>query len=108
MARSILVRPTDYDTHKELNERLHRYDTMPFAPMVMEEYFNDIFVETKSKYTAEFMTMCYDTKDEWIDKIPAVIQKSDKTARPQIVSGYKLPKMWPAVKNDGHKTAMSF
>lgn len=93
-ARSILVRPTDYDTHKELNERLHRYDTMPFAPMVMEEYFNDIFLESKSKYTAEFMTMCYDTKDEWIDKIPAVIQKSDKTARPQIVSGYKLPKMW--------------
>jgi hypothetical protein len=32
------------------------------------------------------MTLCYPTKEEWIDKIPAVIQKSDKTARPQTVT----------------------
>lgn len=96
-ARSILVRPTDVSTHKELNERLKRYDTMPFAPMVLADYFDDIFVETKSKYTAEFMTLCYDTKDEWVKKIPAVIQKSDKTARPQIVRKDKLPKVWEVI-----------
>jgi len=96
-ARSILVRPTDVSTHKVLNERLHRHDTMPFAPMVMSEHFDEIFVETKSKYTAEFMTMCYDTRDEWIEKIPAVIQKSDKTARPQIVRKDKLPKVWEII-----------
>ena len=93
-ARSIIVRPTDYDTHKELNSRLKRYDTMPFAPIVMKEYFSDIFVEQKSQYTAEFMTLCYDTKEEWIDRIPAVIQKSDKTARPQIVTQDGVPKFW--------------
>lgn len=32
------------------------------------------------------MTICYSTKENWIEKIPAVIQKSDKTARPQVVS----------------------
>jgi carbamoyltransferase len=96
-ARSILVRPTDVSTHRELNERLNRHDTMPFAPMVLADYFDEIFVETKSKYTAEFMTMCYDTKDEWIDKIPAVIQKSDNTARPQIVRKDKLPKVWDVI-----------
>lgn len=101
-ARSILVRPTDYDTHKELNERLHRYDTMPFAPIVMSEHFGDIFVESKSKYTAEFMTMCYDTRDEWIDRIPAVIQKSDKTARPQVVDRDRLPKFWE-IMNEYYK-----
>ena len=101
-ARSILVRPTDVSTHKVLNERLKRYDTMPFAPMVMSEHFDKIFVETKSKYTAEFMTLCYDTRDEWIDKIPAVIQKSDKTARPQIVRKDKLPKVWE-VMNEYYK-----
>lgn len=93
-ARSILVRPTDYNTHSELNKRLNRYDTMPFAPIVMEEFFDEIFTSSKSKYTAEFMTMCYNTKNDWIDKIPAVIQKSDKTARPQLVSKEKLPKFW--------------
>jgi carbamoyltransferase len=93
-ARSILVRPTEISTHKILNERLKRYDTMPFAPIVMEEHFEEIFTTSKSKYSSEFMTLCYDTKDEWIDKIPAVIQKSDKTARPQVVVKSKVPKFW--------------
>lgn len=93
-ARSILVRPTDVGTHGILNQRLNRYETMPFAPIVLEENFDEIFTCTKSKYTSEFMTLCYSTKEEWIDKIPAVIQKSDKTARPQIVVRENLPKFW--------------
>lgn len=93
-ARSILVRPTDISTHKELNKRLKRYDTMPFAPIVMDEHFEKIFNNPKSKYAAQFMTICYDTKQEWIDKIPAVIQKSDKTARPQLVCKESNPKFW--------------
>ena len=93
-ARSILVRPTEIGTHRILNERLKRYDTMPFAPIVMDEHFEKIFTTNKSKYASEFMTLCYDTKEEWIDKIPAVIQKSDKTARPQVVVKSKLPRFW--------------
>jgi len=93
-ARSILVKPTDKETHKILNGRLKRYDTMPFAPIVMSEHFDEIFTCSKSKYTAQFMTMCYSTKEEWIDKIPAVIQKSDKTARPQVVVKESNPKFW--------------
>jgi len=93
-ARSILVRPTEISTHKVLNQRLNRYDTMPFAPIVMDEHFDNIFTSSKSKYSSEFMTLCYNTKEEWIEKIPAVIQKSDKTARPQTVVKNKLPKFW--------------
>ena len=93
-ARSILVRPTDKETHSELNRRLKRNDIMPFAPVVLSEYFDNIFYPTKSKYTAEFMTLCYETKEEWIPKISAVIQKSDKTARPQIVVKENNPKFW--------------
>lgn len=92
--RSILVRPTEISTHAILNQRLKRYETMPFAPIVLDEKFDDIFTCTKSKYSSEFMTLCYSTRDEWIDKIPAVIQKSDKTARPQIVVKNNLPKFW--------------
>jgi carbamoyltransferase len=40
------------------------------------------------------MTVCYSTKESWINKIPAVIQKSDKTARPQIVVKEKNEKFW--------------
>jgi carbamoyltransferase len=93
-ARSILVRPTHIETHEVLNSRLKRHEIMPFAPIIMEEHFDDVFLYSKSKYSSEFMTLCYPTKKEWIDKIPAVIQKSDKTARPQIVVKNKLPKFW--------------
>lgn len=101
-ARSILVRPTDYQAHSLLNRRLNRHDTMPFAPIVMDEHFDDIFTCTKSKYTAEFMTLCYSTKEEWIEKIPAVIQKSDKTARPQLVKKENLPEFWE-ILNEYHQ-----
>ena len=93
-ARSILVKPTEIKTHKLLNKRLNRYEIMPFAPIVMEEYFDDIFYPSKSKYSAEFMTICYSTREYWINKIPAVIQKSDKSARPQIVVKNKNEKFW--------------
>jgi carbamoyltransferase len=93
-ARSILVRPTDYNTHAELNKRLNRYDTMPFAPMVMAEYFEKVFPLAKSKYAAQFMTLTYQTHDSWMYRIPAVIQKSDKTARPQVVEKDSLPMVW--------------
>jgi len=93
-ARSILVRPTDQKTHFELNRRLKRNDVMPFAPIVMDEYFDDIFKPSKSKYTSEFMTLCYETKTDWIPKISAVIQKSDKTARPQIVNKERNIILW--------------
>lgn len=84
--RSILSRPTDENTHKYLNNRLGRYDFMPFAPAVISDFFDDIFTPPKSKYSAEFMTLCYDTKEKWVEKLPSVIQKTDKTARPQIVT----------------------
>lgn len=93
-ARSILCRPTDPDTHSKLNERLSRYDTMPFAPVVLDEHFDEIFKSNKSRYSSEFMTICYDTREEWQGRIPAVIQKSDKTARPQRAVKESVPKYW--------------
>jgi len=84
-ARSILVRPTDRETHEKLNSRLKRDDVMPFAPIVMSEHANTVFFAQKSLYTAEFMTMCYTTRPEWINKIPAVIHHVDHSSRPQIV-----------------------
>jgi carbamoyltransferase len=101
-ARSILVKPTEIKTHKVLNERLKRYEIMPFAPIVMEEHFDKLFTPSKSKYTAEFMTLCYNTKEEWISRIPAVIQKSDKSARPQVVVESKNKKFW-TILNEYYK-----
>jgi carbamoyltransferase len=83
--RSIVVRATDPETHKKLNTRLKRTEIMPFAPSVLKEFADDIFDCKKSKYAAEFMTLCYSTKEDWINKIPAVVHPIDKSARPQMV-----------------------
>lgn len=89
--RSILVKPTDKETHEKLNKKLKRTEIMPFAPAVLEEYCEEIFEVNKSKYTAEFMTICYDTKKDWLEKIPAVVHHVDGTARPQIVNKDRNP-----------------
>jgi len=84
--RSIMVEPTKKETHKYLNSRLGRDEIMPFAPIILEEHIDDVCEYGKSKHTSEFMTMCYNVKDKWLDKIPAVINTFDNTARPQIVN----------------------
>lgn len=89
--RSIVVRPTDSDTHRKLNEKLRRTEIMPFAPSVLSEHIQEVFHAEKSLYTAEFMTICYNTKKEWLDRIPAVVHKEDGTARPQNVIKEKNP-----------------
>jgi carbamoyltransferase len=83
--RSIIVKATDPETHKKLNQRLRRTEIMPFAPSVLSGYEEEIFDCAKSKYAAEFMTLCYNTKENWVSKIPAVVHPIDKSARPQIV-----------------------
>lgn len=84
--RSIIANPADKDVVNKLTKILRRNKFMPFAPTVLSEFANQVFDIKKSSHTAEFMTMCYDTKQEWIDKIPAVLHQIDKTARPQVLN----------------------
>lgn len=83
--RSIICDCRHSETYNILNTKLQRNDYMPFAPAVLDEDVDMIFDITKSKYTAEFMTLLVDTKQEWQDKIPTVVHPKDKTARIQIV-----------------------
>ena len=96
-ARSILMKVTEQDGFKKLNDRLGRHEVMPFAPVVLDEYADTIFDIKKSRYSAEFMTICYDTKPDWIGKIPAVVHSCDNTARPQIVVQKNNPKFYEIV-----------
>ena len=45
------------------------------------------------------MTMLYDTKKEWHDKIPAVVHPVDKTARIQIVTAKSNPKFYNLINH---------
>ena len=95
--RSIIADPSVPGTYTKVNDRLQRNDFMPFAPVVIDEYANEVFDVTKSRYTAEFMTMLYDTREEWQDRIPAVVHPVDKTARIQIVTENSNPKFYKLI-----------
>ena len=57
---------------------------MPFAPSVNEEFAHKYFkIKKNIDYTQ--MTICVDVKNEFKDKIPAVLHPSDHTARVHIV-----------------------
>lgn len=84
--RSIICDCTHPETYEILNTKLKRNDYMPFAPAVLDEDVDFIFDCKKSRYTAEFMTLLVDTKEEWREKIPTVVHPKDKTARIQIVT----------------------
>ena len=64
---------------------------MPFAPSVLAEYADDVFENVdKARHTAEFMTITFDVRPAWRERIPAVVHV-DGTARPQLVRADRNP-----------------
>lgn len=82
--RSVIMEATNRYNHSHLNQRFGRDETMPFAPIVLTEKAKEVFDIKSSEFAAEFMTLCFNVKEEWKEKIPAVTHL-DGTARPQIV-----------------------
>jgi carbamoyltransferase len=84
--RSILANPSNKDVNQTLNKRLNRTEFMPFAPYVLENDADDVFIiDRASKRGLRFMTITCPVRPEWRPKIPAVVHV-DGTARPQIVN----------------------
>ena len=83
--RSILASASDSKINKTLNDRLSRTEFMPFAPIIMEEFASEFFVNFKKSHIASrFMTLTYDVFPDKHKLIPAVVHV-DGTARPQVV-----------------------
>ncbi len=84
-SRSIVADPRNKDVNDILNKRLKRSEFMPFAPSVLFEKADDIFINVEpARHTAEFMTITFSAKPEWGNKVPAIVH-IDGTARPQLV-----------------------
>jgi len=81
-ARSILASPIDPDMQARLNEIKDREDFRPVAPVVMEEYANEWFVDGAA---APFMLFIFDVRSAKEKQIPAV-RHADGTARVQTVN----------------------
>ena len=94
-SRSILADPRTIEMSDKINERVkHREVWRPFACSVIEEYGEDIFENYKIGSSYPYMIEAFKVKEKWINRIPAVIHKADKTSRPQTVSTLKSVFMW--------------
>ena len=85
--RSLLIDPRRGDLVSIVNKRLKRTEFMPFAPMVMQDKFDEYFIKSSQQTITPFlyMTMTCNVKQQYRTKIPAVTH-TDGTARPQAVS----------------------
>lgn len=83
--RSIVYHAADATVNQWLNDRMHRTEFMPFAPVTNVEVAEECYVGWhKDDVASDFMTMTYDCYPGFRDKCPAVVHV-DGTARPQII-----------------------
>lgn len=83
---SILYDATEKSVNDSLNAKLGRTEFMPFAPITIDKFTNDLFEDTFGiEKSLKYMTITVPVKDEFADTYKAACH-IDNTARPQIVS----------------------
>ena len=90
--RSILAPATSREIHTELNTRLKRSETMPFAPVMLIEDLDRWVTGTNGENALPWMTVNVKAKPELKRLCPAVVHV-DGTLRPQVVSAKNNPKL---------------
>ena len=84
--RSILYTTTDETVNDWMNERLHRPDFMPFAPVTLMEHASKCYQGMAGgENTARFMTISFDCTD-WMKRTSPGVVHIDGTARPQLLT----------------------
>ncbi len=93
--RSILADPRKPEMKDILNSRVkHRQPFRPFAPIVLEERSDEIFLGPGD---SPYMLMAKHVHPSWKDKIPAVVHV-DGTARVQTVNEATNPRLYRLLK----------
>ncbi len=112
--RSILADPRKQDIINLINKKIKVRDFwMPFAPSVLEEDAKKIMHVVKN-HKNPYMTISFDVKKEYVEKISAAVHPFDKTCRPQFVSKktnleyYKLIKEFKKITKVGVLLNTSF
>lgn len=86
--RSILADPRPARMKDEINSKVKfREEFRPFAPSVLEEFTSELF---ESETPSPFMTMAFDVRAAWADKLQAVTH-CNNTARVQTVNRETQP-----------------
>ena len=92
-ARSILADPRHRSNVVRVNGIKARETWRPFAPSVLEEFFDEYFSST---VRSPFMNVACRVQREARHKVPAIVHV-DGTARPQSVSKEDSPRYWALI-----------
>lgn len=104
--RSILCRPDAPGVNNWLNRQLNRSEFMPFAPVTLDEHAADCYKQIeKGRYTAQFMTICFNCTDA-MKRSSAGVVHVDGTARPQLITEEVDPQYYRIVKLFYEKTGI--
>ena len=96
--RSILADPRKQDIINTINKKIKVRDFwMPFAPSVLAEDAKKIMHVIKN-HDNPYMTISFDVRKKFIDKISAAVHPFDKTCRPQFVSKKTNPDYYELIK----------
>lgn len=96
--RSILADPRKQDIINLINKKIKVRDFwMPFAPSILEGDAKKIMHVIKN-HKNPYMTISFDVKQKYIDKISAAVHPFDKTCRPQFVSKKINPEYYNLIK----------
>jgi len=85
--RSILTHPDLPGAQASLNKRLNRTSYMPFAPIMIDTWYDEMFVGREAeaaKLAARYMTVALPVQKHLHSRLTAVVHE-DGTARPQRV-----------------------
>ena len=95
--RSIIADPRNVHNIEKINRKIKSRDFwMPFAPIILHEYQNEIIVNPK-KLESPYMTIGFDTI-KGKEKIPAAVHWYDGTARPEILRKDMNSRLWEVIK----------
>lgn len=95
--RSILADPREGGNRDRVNSMIKKRESFrPFAPAVLAESADEVFVLTGTKARLDFMGCVVSVRPEWRDRLPAVTHV-DGSARVQTVKRDTNPVLWSII-----------
>ena len=103
--RSIIADPRTRSNVEKINNSIKKRDFwMPFAPVILSEY-QDELIKNPKNIQSPFMTIAFETKNGK-DKFPAAVHQSDGTARAQLLEKEQNPVLWNLIFKFYEKTGV--
>ena len=104
--RTILYQPGDPSVNDWLNELLKRTEFMPFAPAVLWEHADRLFLDTTgARDSARFMTITFPCTPWMAERCGGVVHV-DNTARPQLVRREDNPSYYRIIEEYERRTGV--